>query len=818
MNKIRIIALSISLIIIANTTLHAKINYPENNSLSELFSVNDLSKKKYYEDIFNKAERKHLKKAEKYLLAAEKYMDQYDADQRKIEKLYTIAEATSSQKSREKSLKKARKLEIKALKKGMKAIRYYKKGTNIKKKIYSTAINRIRLNDNSKNAKLGRNIELEAKNIYETAEKKERTAPQHDDQLKFNVFREANSMTLRALSMQETAIGLYKNDESVKVDDINIPTIDDNNNITDSVKIIINPDSVLFPVYPEQYNPLTDPNLYRSKANIIYPRLNLSNQDMNMIREASRENQKANNLLKQVDNDYLIVDSLNYVADRTEDFYQRDKLRTRAVEKESSAFYKLIKATNKYLSVNETRYKVYEKHYPKIDPNKQNSDTQRAKKFQEEAKDYYAKAKSEIARAKNIMFKSEQYLKLMGANDLMLYALQLQESAYSIYFNMPEAMSSVVDTSFIDDNNINNSNVSASENTSGLSWSFLSRYTYSKEKPKPARYKNKKGVVFLVQVGIFKGLLPPAKFGTVQPLVFDKFVKNPYRRYMAGEYKTYEAAQLALSKVKALGYTDAYIVSLVDGNRNTAEYGQSKVKKDDHYAYLSRMEAARIKGETFSENKTSNSNQAYTTGGSVTNTKGLLYFVQLGMFSNPDAGNQFKNLQPIFTDKVKGIGTRYLLGTYGKIAVARAQSQRVKNMGYKDAYVTAYYNGQHIKLDKAKKLEKQQYGSVTNNTNNVTTTNNVAKGSISFMVQVGAYSQALSNADENKLKSKFAPRNVNRKFAKGMNVYIIGNYKTYKEADYLKRKLLDEGHQGVFVVAFEGTNKIPVGEAIKKSK
>ncbi|NJO88694.1 MAG: hypothetical protein HC831_06815 [Chloroflexia bacterium] len=375
---------------------------------------------------------------------------------------------------------------------------------------------------------------------------------------------------------------------------------------------------------------------------------------MNTIVEANRQNQVANDLLKQVDADYMIVDSLNYMADRTEDFYQRDQIRTSAIEKEQNAFYKLTRATNIYLNVNEARYKVYEKHYPKIDPNKQNEDTKRGERFQEEAKDYYTKAKSEVATANKLMYKSEQYLKLMGANDLLLYALQLQESAYGIYFNMPEAISTVIDTSFVADNTINNSNVSANENTSDLSWSFLSRYTYSKEKPKPVRYKNKKGVVFLVQVGIFKGLLPPAKFGEVQPLVFDKFVKNPYRRYLVGEYKTYEAAELALAKVKSLGYTDAYLISLVDGNRNNLAYGQSMLAKDEHYAYLSRMETAKVKGEKFSENKANTNSQAdYTTGGNVTNTKGLLYFVQLGMYSNPDAGNQFSSLRPILLKKCR---------------------------------------------------------------------------------------------------------------------------------------------------------------------
>jgi hypothetical protein len=83
------------------------------------------------------------------------------------------------------------------------------------------------------------------------------------------------------------------------------------------------------------------------------------------------------------------------------------------------------------------------------------------------------------------------------------------------------------------------------------------------------------------------------------------------------------------------------------------------------------------------------------------------------------------------------------------------------------------------------------------------------------MVQIGAYRESLSPVEINKLKSNYAPHVVETKFSDGMNIYVVGNYKTYKEADYLKKKMISEGHSGIFVVAFNGGQKVPVDQAIK---
>ena len=791
---------------LANTP--AKHSFIKDSFKYRLFSLQiqsfDLTKKSYYERIFTKDERKQLSKADKYLISAKKYMRQYNSYQSDIEKQYTIAEATSNGKSMSKALKKAKKLEGKALKKGNKALVYYDKAFSIRSKIYTTAINRARLSDDSKNAKIGREVELRAKTLFDEALNKVQTVPVHDAQMKFDALKTANDQRLQAFKLQEAAFGFYANDADLNPDDYlktDIDFIDTNS--------IITADTNFFPKYVEQYNPLMDANLYISKANLILPRLNLTNQELNQIVDANKKNIYANNLMRRVDKTYLVVDSLNMLAEMQTDLLLKDITKTQAIEKEQNAFYKLLNATNIYLNANEIRYNIYKKHFAEVRPSIKTQESERASLMEREATDYYNKANAQIRSARNLMYRSDQYIKLMGANDLQLYALQLQESAYGIYLNIPSAVSEKIDTAFVTANEYNETKKSTrKENTSGkLSWEVLSTYSYSTVMPKPVQYKVKNGVVFHIQLGIFKGLLPPKKFGKVNPIIFDKFIKNPYRRYLVGEYRSYEAADIALKHVKKMGYSDAYIISKINGQRKTYSVGKSKLVFNDKYQQNKIHELSSFSDVSYSNNQTTNySNNSNNRN--VKNIKGLAYFIQLGMYSKNVPSGQFGNIKPIFTEEIPSKGVRYMTGPYASMTQARTAEKNIKANGLSDAYVVSYNNGVHISLTKAKSIEKPKSGTTTDYQNTNT-------GAIKFCIQVGAYKNKLNSTDYEKLSRRFSPRKIDVKYSAGMNIYVIGNYKTYNEAKYLKNKLQSEGNSDCFIVAFKGKTKISVSEAIK---
>ena len=791
------------------TTMVSKSYFQITNNTVVAINLKD---KKYYNKIFTSEERKELSKADKYLASGNKYMNQYNSYQKQIERQYTIAEETNSGKTMNKALKKAKKLEKKALKYGKKALGYYDKAYDIRNKIYATAISRVRLNDNSKNAKIGRELELRAKTLFDQANEKVRTAPSHDEQMNFDALKAANELRLKAFDLQETAFAFYANDESLNADEyLNENKTDENKN----KDLVVGADTNFFPKPVEQYNPLSDPNLYRSKAGIILPKLNLSDQELNFIVQSNKMNQKANSIMKEVDAIYYEVDSLNMMAEKQSDIALKEKLKTRAVEREQVAFGKLLSATNSYLAANEIKYKVYKAHFQDVRPKVETAETQRADLMVQTADDYYNKAMSVKRSAANLMYRSDRYLKLMSANDMLLYALQLQESAYGIYMSIPEAVSSNIDSTIATANVINTSKTSTKkENTSPkLSWQVLSTYTYSAKMPKPVKYKAKHGVVFHVQVGIFKGLLPPEKFAKVSPLIFDKFVKNPYRRFFAGEYRTYEAANEALKYVKSLGYKDAYLVSRINGKRNSYNYGKSKLVFDDNYQRQKVHELAVFTGTPVNNQNNDYQPADYGNNRNVKNVSGLAYYVQLGMFSKAVDKNYFRNISPIFTENIPGKGTRYMTGPYQNIAQARAAEKIIKGQGFTDAYVSAYLNGNNISLTKAKSLEKG--GNYTAGTNKTTYSNT---GNISFSVQVGAFKNKLGSSELQKMQKSYAPLSVVHRISNGMNIYFVGNYKKYSQAKALQKDLYLKGHKDVFVIAFKGNKKIPVADAIKMSK
>ena len=813
MNKLNFFSSAILFLIILITAQNSI--YAQKQDETRIKGI-DLSKKVYYEQIFTKDERKQLKKANSYLDDAKKYMLDYKLYQKDIDNLYTIAKATSNAKTTTKSLSKARKLEKKLTKSGNKSIENYNKGTDIKSNVYTTALNRTRLNENSTYAQAGKELESNARSNYEKAREKARSATSNDPVLKLKTLFEANNLTLDALAYQENAFAVYTKDPGVNPDDFYFKpdtTIKYEVVNTDKDNNVVKVDSILFPLYIDKYDPNKDPNMYHLQLTEILRNLKLTQDEQKMLADASRKNQYANDLQKQVDQTYMVIDSLNFAADRTKDFALRDRLRNSAIEMEQQAFFKLMNATNIYLDVNDTRYKIYKAHFPQVDPKKMTPDLEEAKKSEKEAEEYYLRAQNEISEANRLTFQSEQYMQKMSANEKLLYALQLQENAYGIYQNLKDKSALKPGVAPGKDQVVKTTKSEKSNNDQAVSaWAVSNTYTYSKEKPKATPYKVKNGVVFLVQLGVFKGIIPPDKFGTIQPIVYDEFTNNSNRRFMAGEYRSSEAAEISLGKIKNMGYTDAYIVALVNGQRKSYSAGKDAINANDQqYKQSKNTELAKLSGkEVQNEDETYEgvSDNESGIGKNVKNTNGLVYFVQLGMFKNPISEAQLKNLQPIFTDKIPGKGTRYMMGSYSTIARARQESQKAINKGFKDAYVIAYYNGEHIALDKAKRMEGSQGNVVEEDAY-------TPSGKVVYMVQIGAYRDKLTTAEENKLRAQFSNRNVETRLFEQMNLYLVGNYGTYKEADLLKKKLLNEGHEGLFVVAFNGSEKISVDEAMR---
>jgi hypothetical protein len=86
---------------------------------------------------------------------------------------------------------------------------------------------------------------------------------------------------------------------------------------------------------------------------------------------------------------------------------------------------------------------------------------------------------------------------------------------------------------------------------------------------------------------------------------------------------------------------------------------------------------------------------------------GVFYRIQIGVFSQAVPADQFGGLWPVTTESVpvKEL-TRYFVGKFIRMDNARSALAKVKALGYSDAFIIGYYNGQRTSFSKLKALEK----------------------------------------------------------------------------------------------------------------
>ncbi len=87
-------------------------------------------------------------------------------------------------------------------------------------------------------------------------------------------------------------------------------------------------------------------------------------------------------------------------------------------------------------------------------------------------------------------------------------------------------------------------------------------------------------------------------------------------------------------------------------------------------------------------------------------TSGLIYKVQVGAFRNPLPQDHFKEFAPISGEKLNNGITRYMVGYFTTFAPADTARTEVNALGYTDAFVVAYCNGDRITIERAKLIEE----------------------------------------------------------------------------------------------------------------
>ena len=393
---------------------------------------------------------------------------------------------------------------------------------------------------------------------------------------------------------------------------------------------------------------------------------------------------------------------------------------------------------------------------------------------------------------------------------------------------------------------------------------------YTNEKPIPIDEKIPDGLMFKVQIGAFKSPLPNNTFKGLSPVIAQT-TPSGYIRYMAGNFQQYENANAVKNDLKNSGYNDAFVVAYYNGVRINLNEATTKAKEAGQNVELATSNNtsaglatnANISKNNTVPNTTNNTNFNSTESVVVTNEleklNGLLYTVQIGVYSQQVTRSQLFNLKPIYTEQLPSGLYRYTAGIYNQPDKIIEDKRKVVNLGVKDAFVSSYYNSKRIPFTDGKKLQSENTNLkmetqnpiifngidntsiITNNPNTSTNTpvinntpttavvafsNGVTKGptptpengvktddaGISYKVQVGAYRYQVPNDVASKLLSiKTWP--VNNIVINGLYIYTFGNFNGVSFAKKLRDEAVSLGITDAFITVYKDGKKLYGAEA-----
>ena len=401
---------------------------------------------------------------------------------------------------------------------------------------------------------------------------------------------------------------------------------------------------------------------------------------------------------------------------------------------------------------------------------------------------------------------------------------------------------------------------------------------YTNAKPIPIDEKIPDGLIYKVQIGAFRTALPNNTFKGISPIV-GQTTPSGLIRYMAGNFNKIENATAVKNDLNKLGYTDAFVVAYYNGVRvnlnevlnNAKSKGENiaEANNSDISAGLTKNTSITRNNQTTNNTVSTNSNtESVIVTSELEKMNGLLYTVQIGVYSKQTTSSLLFNLKPIYTEQLPNGLYRYTAGIYNQADLIIGDKRKVVDLGVKDAFITAYYNSKRIPFTEGKKLQFENSNlkmesqnpiifsesantaainnvpintpTVANTTttietqpntstltitafsNGVTTTPNPTAENgvktddvgISFKVQVGAYRYQVPNDVAAKFSSiKNWP--VNNVVINGLYIYTFGNFNAASFAKKLRDEAVALGITDAFVTVYKDGKKLYGVEAIQ---
>ncbi len=161
---------------------------------------------------------------------------------------------------------------------------------------------------------------------------------------------------------------------------------------------------------------------------------------------------------------------------------------------------------------------------------------------------------------------------------------------------------------------------------------------------------------------------------------------------------------------------------------------------------------------------------------------GIVYRIQLGAFSNPQKPSFFKGIVPVYGYRTGNI-IRYYIGNLTRYADAEKALTTVKQKGFKDAFIVAWYNGTRVSTQRAQQLE----GTV------IPVQKQKQDGKL-YIVEIGRYKTPLTDSELSTIRNLSQGKELTRKQdSNGDLVYSVGKFDNLDDANRVKDNLMASG-------------------------
>ena len=218
--------------------------------------------------------------------------------------------------------------------------------------------------------------------------------------------------------------------------------------------------------------------------------------------------------------------------------------------------------------------------------------------------------------------------------------------------------------------------------------------------------------------------------------------------------------------------------------------------------------------------------------------EGLIYKIQVGAFKKPIPQDLFKGFAPLMGEKGPNGITRYTAGIFLSEAQAVYARDEIRKLGYSDAFVVAFLNGERVSINRAREAKPEQAkagrgdiasqinrsgGSTGKNTSSSTSSelpssfsnNNIQKvehvGKVKglfYTIQIGVFSKPVQTGTFNYSNLYVKP------LTGGLIRYNVGTYQTALEANNAKATIA-QSVADAFVTAYYNGKRISLAEAAR---